>query len=208
MNAKRLIMTLVFAAILIAFVVWITSAFIRDAGRKNRLWNEQAKLVTDAAESLNNKKIDIMVMGEDFNGPKNLSVRHINDLRFITLEGDETVPAHKYHIVIINDPNGTVNLTENDYKTLLKRAREDSFVVVYLGSAAIPQFQKNGFFFDSYSETARSAIFYNGGRSYEIGFADNTSVLPEVVREQIDPNRFPAMVMVMKLAQDTRYLGE
>ena len=55
MNAKRLIVTLVFAAILIGFFIWIIGVFIDDAARKKRIWREEAQKVTDASEYINSK---------------------------------------------------------------------------------------------------------------------------------------------------------
>lgn len=208
MNAKRLIMTLVFAAILIGFVVWMTWVAIRDVGRKNRIWQEQAQKVTQAAEVLNDRKIDIMVYGDEWKGPKNLVCRMIYDLNDDTLIGDENVPEHNSHMIVINDQSGTADLSDTVMKRLLFFLKNDSYILVYLGSEQIPKFQEAGLFFDVYPSYTKSLIFWNKGASYEIGFADDPMLLPEVVREQIDRSRFPALMMVMKMAQNKRYFSE
>ena len=50
MNAKRLIVTLVFAAILIGFFIWIIGVFIDDAARKKRIWREEAQKVNPSLQ--------------------------------------------------------------------------------------------------------------------------------------------------------------
>lgn len=208
MNAKRLTMTLVFAAILIGFVVWMTWVAVRDVGRKNRIWREQAQKVTQAADFVNDRKVDIMVYGDEWKGPKNLVCRMIYDLNDGTLIGDESVPEHNSHMIVINDQSGTVDLSETVMKRLLYYLKNDSYILVYLGSAQIQKFQDAGLFFDVYPPYTKSLIFWNRGASYEIGFADDPTLLPEVVREQVERSRFPALMMVMKMAQNKRYFSE
>ena len=208
MNAKRLIMTLVFSAILIGFVVWIIGVAIRDVGRKNRIWQEQSQKVTQAAETINSRKIDIMIYGDEWKGPKNLVCRSINDLDDNTLIGDETVPEHYSHMIVINDPSGTADLSEPIMKRLLFFLKNESYILVYLGSEQIQKFQDAGLFFEVYPPYTKSLIFWNKGASHEIGFADDPLLLPEVVREQVDRSRFPALMMVMKMSQNKRYFGE
>ena len=64
MNAKRLIVTMVFTVILIVFFCWIIGVGIQDLGRKNRIWREQAQKVTDAIEYINGARVDVMYYGE------------------------------------------------------------------------------------------------------------------------------------------------
>ena len=102
----------------------------------------------------------------------------------------------------------TLELSDTNFRIIRQRLMKNADILVYLGSAMLPRFRDAGLFFDEYPATTKSAIFWNAGRSYELGFADNSSILPEVVREKIDPKRFPAMVMVMKLTQNKRYFSE
>ena len=201
MNAKRLIVFTVFALILMGFFVWITGVFINDAARKRRLWREKAQDVTDAVEYVNSRQYDIMVYGENWDGPKELRVRKIYNFDPDSLIGTDPDFVHYGHILIINDITGTAPMDADKWKKVHDLLTHEGYVVVYFGAAQLPAMQEAGFFFDVYSETTRSVILWNNGLSYEIGFADNTLILPEVVRQSLTPSRLPSFVMVMKMVE-------
>ncbi|MBO4651018.1 MAG: hypothetical protein J5653_07495 [Clostridiales bacterium] len=199
MNAKRLIVTLVFSAILIGFFIWIVGAFIDDAARKNRIWREQAQKVTDASEYINGKNYDVMYFGEDLNAPQSFKVRRIYSLspdEFILAE-DEGVKDG--HIVIINDPNGNLPLEKEDWNYMLGRMKYYDYILIYLGSAELKDMQEAGLYFDVIPDTTKSVIFYNRGASKDFGFADDYTIIPEVVREDLKPEQLPVYAMIMKI---------
>ena len=70
---------------------------------------------------------------------------------------------------------------------------------MYLGSDKRPEMQKEGFFFDVYPETTNSIVFWNSGREKEIGFADDPTVIPEVVREGLTQQQCTVYAMIMKM---------
>ena len=199
MNAKRLIVTLVFTAILLGFVIWMVDVFIQDAARKNKIWREQSQKVTDAIDYINSKSYDIMYYGEDLKAPESLRVRHIYDFKNDSLQGDEHNPEHYGHMIIINDPNGTLKLNKDSWVELLDLLKYDAYVIVYLGSEQLPNMQKAGYFFDVYPEGTHSVIFWNYGRSKDIGFADDSLIIPEVVRETLTSDQLTVYAMIMQM---------
>ncbi len=201
MNAKRLIVFTVFTLILIAFFVWIIGVFINDASRKRRLWREKAQDVTAAVEYVNSRQYDIMVYGENFDGPKDLITRKIHNLEQDSLVGPDPDFVHYGHVLIINDITGTAPMTEEMWGKVHDLLTLDDYIVIYFGSAKLPQMQEAGFFFDVYSDTTRSIILWNRGASYDLGFADNPSILPDVVLQSLTPGRIPSFVMVMKMVE-------
>ncbi len=199
MNAKRLIVTLVFIVILLGFTVWITDVFIQDAGRKNKIWREQSQKVTDAIDYVNSKQLDIMYYGEDLKAPESFRVRHIYNFNQDSLRGDENVPEHLGHMLIINDPAGKLKMTKEDWLEVLDLLKREAYVIVYLGSAQLPTMQKAGYFFDVYPDGTHSVIFWNYGRGQDIGFADDPLIIPEVVRETLASDQLPVYAMLLKM---------
>ena len=201
MNAKRLIVFTVFALILMGFFIWIIGAFVNDAARKRRLWREKAQDVTVAVEYVNSRQYDIMVYGENFDGPKDLRVRKIYNFDQESLIGTDPDFEHFGHVLIINDITGTAPMDAEKWNKVHDLMTHDSYVIVYFGSAQLPAMQDAGFFFDVYSDTTKSVILWNKGVDYEVGFADNPSILPEVVLQSLTPSRIPSFVMVMKMVE-------
>ena len=199
MDAKRLIVTLVFATILIGFFVWIVGVALQDTGRKNRIWREQAEKVNAAVEYMNGEKIDMMYYGEELKAPEALRVRHIYNFEKDSLMGPEDNPPHDGHMIIINDPLGNLPLGNSDWLELYKLMKNDGYILVYLGSAQLPAMQEVGFFFDVYPQGTGSVVLWNSGRNIEVGFADDPSVIPEVVRETLTAEQLPVYAMIMKM---------
>ena len=206
MNAKRLIVTLVFVAVLIGFMIWIFDVLVRDASRKNRIWREKAAIVTQAVEDVNSKQKDIMILGNPVDAPQGLRCRHIDDLYEESLACNDETFVHDGHVLIINDPDGEVPMNEERIAQIFELWKYQGYVIVYLGTARLPELQDAGFFFDEYPKSTSSVIFWNYGKNYELGFADDPSVIPEVVREQLEPNRVPLFTTVMKLSVNKEYL--
>lgn len=200
MNAKRLIVTMVFATILIGFFIWIIGVFIDDAGRKNRIWREQSGKVNAAIEYIKAENYDIMYYGEDLNGPKAFTPRHIYNFDYDSITGEGEAPeGHVGHVIILNDLNADLRIEKEDWFRLLTLLRYENYVIVYLGSDKLPEMQKEGFFFDVYPETTNSIVFWNSGREKEIGFADDPTVIPEVVREGLTQQQCTVYAMIMKM---------
>ena len=159
MNAKRLIVTLVFAAILIGFFIWIIGVFIDDAARKKRIWREEAQKVTDASEYINSKNYDVMYFGEDLNAPQSFNARRIYSFspdEFILAE-DEGVKDG--HIVIVNDPIGNLPLEKEDWNYMLGRMKYYDYILIYLGTSELKDMQEAGLYFDVIPDTTKSVIF-------------------------------------------------
>lgn len=206
MNAKRLIVTLVFATILIGFFIWIIGVFIDDAARKNRLWKEEAQKVTDASEYINSKNYDVMYFGEELNAPQSFKVRRIYSFspdEFIAPEEDGPKDGH---IVIVNDPNGNLPLEKEDWNYMLGRMKYYDYVIIYLGSAELKDMQEAGLYFDVIPDTTKSVIFYNQGISKDFGFADDYTVIPEVVRQDLTDEQLPVYAMIMQM-KAKEYIG-
>ncbi|MBR5937481.1 MAG: hypothetical protein IKZ90_04330 [Clostridiales bacterium] len=202
MDAKRLIVTLVFAIILIGFFIWIVGVSVDDAARKNRIWREQAQKVTDASNYVNSLPFDIMYYGEDLKGPESFEVRHIYGFDQENLIGPEDVKPHEGHVIIVNDLKGDVKLSSETWKDLYNLMINDGYEIVYLGHAHLKQVQEAGFFFDVYPETTNSVIFWNYGKCRHIGFADNPKVLPGVVRESLTPEQVTVYSMIMQFKNE------
>lgn len=202
MDAKRLIVTLVFAIILIGFFIWIVGVSVDDAARKNRIWREQAQKVTDASNYVNSLPFDIMYYGEDLKGPESFEVRHIYGFDQENLIGPADVKPHEGHVIIINDLKGDVKLSSETWKDLYNLMINDGYEIVYLGHAHLKQVQEAGFFFDVYPETTNSVIFWNYGKCRHIGFADNPKVLPGVVRESLTPEQVTVYSMIMQFKNE------
>ena len=199
MNAKRLIVTLVFIAILLGCIVWMTDVFIQDAGRKNKIWREQSQKVTDAITYINSRQLDVMYYGEDLKAPESFSVRHIYNFNQDSLRGDENVPEHLGHMLIINDPAGSLKMTKEDWLDVLHLLKHEAYVIVYLGSAQLKTMQDTGYFFDVYPEGTHSVVFWNYGKGQEIGFADDPMIIPEVVRETLTSDQLPVYAMLLQM---------
>ena len=198
MNAKRLIVTMVFTVILIVFFCWIIGVGIQDLGRKNRIWREQAQKVTDAIEYINGARVDVMYYGEDLKAPESFRARHIYNFEQESLLGPEDNPSHDGHVIIVNDPHNDVPLTKEDWDRLFKLMQHDGYVIMYLGSAQLPNMREAGFFFDVYPQGTASVVLWNSGVNKELGFADDVEVIPEVVRETLTPEQLPVYAMLMK----------
>lgn len=206
MHARRLIVTLVFAAILVGFFIWLTTVLVDDAVRKKRIWRQEAAKVTAAVDAVNAQKMDIMLFGTPVDAPQGLTCRRIYDLELESLAASDANFDHDGHVLILNDPLGELPMTEERWKQVYDLWRNDGYVIVYFGTAQLEAMQKAGFFFDEYPPETKSAIFWNYGNSHEIGFADDPSILPEVVREELAEERIPIFTMVMKMAGNKEYL--
>ena len=201
MNAKRLIVTLVFTTILIGFFVWIIDVALSDAARKNRIWREQAQKVVDAVDYMNNARCDIMYYGEDLNGPQSLRVRHIYDFEQESLAAPAGTPEHDKHMIIVNDPNNNIPISKDQWLRLLDLIQHEGYVIVYLGAAQLPVMQEVGFFFDVYPASTHSIVFWDGGAQKDIGFADTYSRIPEVVAESLTSEQKPVYTMIVQMAE-------
>lgn len=202
MDSKRLIVSMVFITILVVFFVWIIGVAISDLGRRDRIWKEKAKHVTDAVEYVNSRNLDIMYYGEELKGPEALKIRKIDSLQDKDLVGPEDLPEYDGRVLIINDPNGTLPLEKEDWSKIQTLLRHEEYTVIYFGSEQLPVMQEMGFFFDVYPKTTRSIIFWDDGKKYEVGFADNPLLIPEVVREQLTPERKAIFTAIMKIASE------
>ncbi|MBP5492894.1 MAG: hypothetical protein J6Y08_08625 [Clostridiales bacterium] len=201
MNAKRLIVTFVFAIVLIGFFIWIISAAVDNLARNNRIWKEKAQDVTAAVETLNNKQYDIMYYGADIEAPQSLRARKIVDFETASLAGPEDNPEHVGHILILNDLAGDLPMTDEQWTKVQNLMRYDGYILIYFGSDKLPLMQEKGFFFDVYSRNTRSIIFWDNGRQCEPGFADNPFIIPEVVRQQSDETQLKIYAAIMKLSE-------
>ncbi len=202
MNAKRLTVTLLFTAILMGFFIWMTSALVNDAARKNRIWNEESKKVTEAIEYIQSRNYDIMFYGESLNGPSAFTTRHVYDLEEELYNPPPVDESCMGRMLIIADQKGDVPLTQEQWKTVYELMTRKNYLVAYLGSAQLETMQKSGFFFKSYSTTTRSVILWNGGADCELGFADNVKIVPEVVLETLTEEQKPIYTMIMKIASE------
>ncbi|MBO4689017.1 MAG: hypothetical protein J5636_10970 [Clostridiales bacterium] len=202
MNAKRLIVTMVFTVILIVFFCWIIGVGLQDLGRRNRIWREQAQKVTDAIAYVNDAKVDVMYYGEDLKAPDSFRVRHIYNFEQDSLLGPEDNPEHDSHMIIVHDPHDDVPISKEQWQELFKLMKNDGYIIVYIGAAQLPAMQEVGFFFDVYPQGTRSVILWNNGASKEIGFADDATVIPEVVRETLAAEQIPVYAMIMKFKEE------
>lgn len=202
MNAKRLIVTLTFTAILMAFFIWMTSAFLNDAARKNRIWKEEAQKVTDAIDYIDSRNYDIMFYGESLPGPSTFVARHVFNLQEEFMYPPEEYASCAGKVLIINDPKGELAMTQDQLRIVFRMMTEDNYVVVYLGSALLEPMQKMGFFFKSYAPSTRSVILWNSGADYEFGFADQANIVPEVVRQGLTDEQKSIYTMIMKIASE------
>lgn len=202
MNAKRLTVTLLFTAILMGFFIWITSALVNDAARKNRIWKEESKKVTEAIEYIQSRHYDIMFYGESLKGPSAFTARHVYDLEDELMDPPSVDESCQGRMLIIADQLGNVPLTQDQWKTVFKLMTEEKYVIVYLGSAQLETIQKTGFFFKTYPTSTRSVILWNGGADCEFGFADNEKMVPEVVLANLSEEQKPIYTMIMKIASE------
>lgn len=202
MGAKRLIVTLLFTAILMGFFIWMISAFVDDAARKNRIWKEKAAKVTEATDYIASRNYDIMYYGEDLKGPSAFDARHIYDFEQNSLKAPDDRMDCVGTVIIVNDPHGDIPMTYEQWKILFSLMRYQDYIIIYLGSSQLETIQKTGFFFDVYPENARSAIFWNKGSQYEVGFADDSRIVPEVVREKLTLEQTPVYTMILKIASE------
>ncbi|MBR5057068.1 MAG: hypothetical protein IKX04_00740, partial [Clostridiales bacterium] len=59
--------------------------------------------------------------------------------------------------------------------------------------------QEAGLYFDVIPDTTKSVIYYNQGISKDFGFADDYTIIPEVVRQDLSSEQLPVYAMIMQM---------
>ena len=86
----------------------------------------------------------VIVLGDEFPVlPKGVNAEYIDHIsgRAVDLSGTE----YEYVMLIINDIQGSVTLTDEDYETIRQLLKQEKLFFSYLGKSKLMEFQKRGF---------------------------------------------------------------
>lgn len=185
---------------IIAFIVIFTlgggtTAFLPVADEA------QWKYVREYTDKLNNRNADIIFYKHAPNGPDNLKARRVNALNDQGLNLDLYQDC-AYHVLILYDWDGTLDLTVSDMQKIQKLMVNDGFRIIYLGTEHYQTLFEGGVISSVPKENTKSLItFYNksGICNFDPGFADDPVSMP-IVNGITDEQKL-VFTMVMELAQ-------
>ena len=141
----------------------------------------QRKIMEDYTDKLNNRNADIIFYKRDPDGPSNLKARRINALNDQGLDLAR-YGSYDYHVLIINELDGSLRLSIEELQTVNKLLKEKNFRIVYLGSK-FRQLVDNSIISDLPSEGTKSILtFYDkhGAKFSDSKFADDPIGMPIV----------------------------
>ena len=163
----------------------------------------QQKIMEDYTDKLNGRNADIIFYRTEPDGPDNLKARRVNALNSQGL-GMERYTNCDYHVIIINELNGSLNLTTEELQKLCSLMNDDGFRIVYLGKN-FQQLYDNSIIGELPRSGAKSCIcFYNkhGIRFSGGGFADDPAAMPIT---GLDDNREILFTAIEELANMDLY---
>lgn len=206
---NRIVIAIALLILIPALVVIIMLSL--GGSRSSMYVSEEARMkyVRDYTEKLNGRNADIIFYKQDPNGPDNLKARRVNALNdkglALNLYNDSA-----YHILILNDLNGTLNLNDQEIQKIKDLLTNQHFHIIYLGSKYYKKFVSEGLFNSSINhkeDTKSYLVFVNkhGARSCAEGFADSQIDMP--VTSGITEEQKVIYTVVMELALKEFYFN-
>ena len=133
----RLFLTITIA--IIAIIAIVIGIFILQFG----LFSKPSEDSYDQnIKILNKYPADIMVYGEDINFRESVNYRRINSLS----SADISSNGFDYIFIIINDRNGTANISDQEYENLLYLVKNENYNLFYVGKDKFENFKNKGYF--------------------------------------------------------------
>lgn len=142
----------------------------------------RSRYMSEYAEKLNQRNADIIFYKRSPNGPENLKARRVNALNdkglALNLHTDSA-----YHVLIINDLDGTNALDDQDVQKIKDLLYNQHFRIIYLGTVQYQKLAKEGILNASakHKEGTKTYLTYfnsSNMHSHAEGFADDPSSVP------------------------------
>lgn len=193
-RSKFYIYTIPLALLLVVVVIAI---FIKGIGGSVPLSRQdQWDYYNSYVERVNDRNYDIMFYKTVSNGPETLNARTINTLNA------PSSPGCQGQILILNDINGSLYLSDDELATIADLIENHGWRVIYLGTSKFSQLVDAGIISSIPPEgTASMIVWYDSSnvRCTQTGIADDTVDLPQMVEQSLRPEQVPVYTLFMEL---------
>jgi hypothetical protein len=193
-RSKFYIYTIPLALLLVVVVIAI---FIKGIGGSVPLSSQdQWDYYNSYVERVNDRNYDIMFYKTVSNGPDTLNARTINSLNA------PSSPGCLGQILILNDINGYLFLSDDELATIEDLIENHGVRVIYLGTSKFSQLVEAGIISSLPPEgTASVMVWYDSSniRCTQNGIADDTSILPQMVEQSLRPEQVPIYTLFITL---------
>lgn len=166
--------------------------------KKATVQQKQHDQVAAAVERIKEKNYDIMYIGEDVNVVENLNARRIYGFQDEAIYGPAALAGCAGKLIIINDPEGNVPFTPDDYEKLAELREKENMIIVYIGTAKYAEFRNHNVFSSSISEDIHSMAVISGKASFA-GFADSREFVPTLYVKDTDYSTSMVVSVIMEL---------
>ena len=146
MNKKKfaLLFTALFALIIISVLVIVFSGSLEVSSENAEgTYDDEIKILND------NYPSDIIVYGEDVGFDENLNFRTITELSSASLTSD---PKYKYTFLVINDREGKLNITDDEFQLCKELCDEQNLNFFYIGEQYLSHLKDFGFYDSLYAD--------------------------------------------------------
>ncbi|SCW42726.1 hypothetical protein SAMN02910456_01050 [Ruminococcaceae bacterium YRB3002] len=197
-----------YVGVLILGVVLLVGIFIFFDQKSNsemsgKVLENQSKIVADAADAINAKNYDIMVFGEDIQGPANLKTRRVNGFKHEAICGSLAPQGVNGRMIIYNDPHGIAGIDEDQLNDLVDRIKNDNVTFIYIGKTKFNMFKNAGI--ASGAEGAESYIVFNNGKEYINGIAEDGDLMPKNLEMTLTKEQRSVYTVIINLTQSKVY---
>ena len=172
--------------------------------QKERGW----KYVKNYAQQVTDRNYDIVYYGDDLGLPQEFRARKVLDINEYSIESDAAPANHEGHIIILYDPNDTCFMTDEQIQYLKDGYENGHYRIIAVGRGKIRLLEDAGLCSIGTSDKANSVLVWkntSGGTSTAPGIADDRSLIPHSIEEDIDPGSIPAYCLMMDLGTKELY---
>ena len=189
--------------VIIIFVAFVYCDQRNPEERNQKTIENQTGIVEAAVSELNAKGFDIMYFGEELNAPSSLIARKVYDFEKNTVFGPYARLDNRGHMIIINDPSGSVALKNQQLHDLVERVKQDNVILVYLGNNLTSMLDKEGI--GPGMASCNSFMVAKKYNAVYSGVADDTSYLPHQLSQTLTPEQIPVYTLIMNLIKSQTY---
>jgi len=206
MRGKRVRTGVIIALLVLVPAIVVTIMYVQGMDKSALIpfsRNAQVDYVEQYTDKLNARNADIIFYKKDPIGPSNFKARRVNALNDLGLKLDQY--NNPYHVLVLNDLDGGLNLTVSEIQTIIK-LYDGGFRIIYLGTSEFARLAEYGIISDVPKAGTKSTItFKHGGNGRFIadGFADDPISMP--ISDGLTDEEVIIYTMVMELAQKDIY---
>lgn len=166
---------------------------------------DQKQQFQRSVDYVNDQNYDVMYYGVAIDLPEGLNIRRISYLTDNVFD-DQRYNMSQYSgkMLIINDPNGSLNITPDQWGLVHSLYENKDYIVVYLGTDQFSNMELAGF--DHINNTSAKSVIYSGNM-IDTGFADSREYLPYRIEKELTDEQIPVYSAIAAIGMREIYFN-